>query len=142
MFEKGAGEAMEFYTSIFKNSKIVSKMEMGGKVMGGTFEIEGQQYHTYDGGEYFKFTEAMSLMVNCPTQEEIDYYWEKLTADGGAESMCGWLTDKFGVSWQITPPQLMKAITDPDKEKADRAFQAMLKMKKIIIADIEAAVKG
>ncbi|HET9135673.1 MAG TPA: VOC family protein [Candidatus Kapabacteria bacterium] len=143
MYNSGAAEAMEFYTSIFKNSRIVSKIEMGGKVMGGTFELEGQQYHCYEaGGDYFKFTEGISIMVSCPTQEEIDYYWERLKADGGAESQCGWLTDKFGVSWQVCPPQLMEALTNPDKEKADRAFQAMLSMKKIILADIEAALKG
>jgi predicted 3-demethylubiquinone-9 3-methyltransferase (glyoxalase superfamily) len=108
----------------------------------GTIEIEGQIIHTYNGGSYFKFSEASSFMVSCSSQEEVDYYWEKLTSGGGAESMCGWLTDKFGVSWQITPTRLLEIVTDPDREKANRGIQAMLQMKKIIIADLEKAFEG
>ena len=105
-------------------------------------EIDGLQFYTFDGGEHFKFTEGISLLVNAPTQDEIDYYWEKLTSGGGEESMCGWLKDKFGISWQIIPPMLMQNLIDPDKEKSNRVFEVMLKMKKIIIADLEAAAKG
>lgn len=140
MYESGAGEAMDFYASVFKNSKIISKMPgPGGEVMGGTIEIEGQLFNTYNGGPHFKFSEAMSLFVSCADQQEVDYYWEKLTADGGEESMCGWLKDKFGVSWQIIPVQLMQMIGAPDRAKADRAIQAMLQMRKIDIQKLEEA---
>jgi predicted 3-demethylubiquinone-9 3-methyltransferase (glyoxalase superfamily) len=142
MFESGAEEAMDLYVSVFKNAKIISKTPgPDGKIVG-TIEIEGQIIQTYNGGSYFKFSEATSFMVSCSSQEEVDYYWEKLTSGGGAESMCGWLTDKFGVSWQITPTRLLEIVTDPDREKANRGIQAMLQMKKIIIADLEKAFEG
>ncbi len=145
-FDGKAEEAINLYTSIFKNSKIISlsHWEEGspypkGQVMTGIFELDGQRFYAFDAGPMFKFTEATSFFVNCDTQEEIDYFWEKLTADGGQESMCGWLKDKFGLSWQIVPPVLVKLIADKDPEKAGRAMQAMMKMKKIIIADLENA---
>ena len=148
-FDGKAEEAIKLYTSIFKNSKIVNISYWGegspfpkGQVMTGTFELDGQQFYAFDAGPQFKFTEAISFLINCETQEEIDYFWEKLTADGGEESVCGWLKDKFGVSWQIVPPVLIKLMSDKDKAKAGRVMQTMMKMKKIIIADLEKAAEG
>lgn len=139
-FDGNAEEAMNFYLSVFKNSKQIATMPgPGGSVMGVTFELEGLEFQGLNAGPMFKFNEAVSFFVKSDTQEEIDYYWEKLTADGGEESMCGWLKDKFGLSWQIVPPILGKLLSDPDREKAGRAMQAMMKMKKIIIADLKNA---
>ena len=148
-FDGKAEEAIKLYTSIFKNSKIVSLSHWAegapfpkGQIMNGTFELEGQRFYAFDAGPMFKFTEAVSFFINCETQEEIDYFWEKLTADGGQESMCGWLKDKFGLSWQIIPPVLGELLGDKDQAKAGRAMQAMMKMKKIIIADLQQAYDG
>lgn len=139
-FDGNAEEAMNFYLSVFKNSKKISTMPgPGDSVMGVTFELEGLEFQGLNAGPMFKFNEAVSFFVKSDTQEEIDYYWEKLTADGGEESMCGWLKDKFGLSWQIVPPILGKLLGDPDREKAGRVMQAMMKMKKIIIADLQNA---
>ncbi|MEP6850044.1 MAG: VOC family protein, partial [Acidobacteriota bacterium] len=119
MFNDKAGEAMEFYASTFENSKIVSKVPgPGGSVMGGTIEIEGQRINTFNGGPHFKFTSGISLFVSCETQDEIDDKYEKLSA-GGHEDRCGWLVDKFGVSWQIIPPILGELLGDKDREKAN-----------------------
>lgn len=148
-FDSQAEEAMKFYTSIFKNSKIISikywpennpfpsDSAMAGKVMTGTFELDGQSFHCMDAGPQFKFTEAISMFVSCETQEEVDYFWEKLTADGGEESMCGWLKDKFGLSWQVVPTALEKLMHAPDPEKSQRVMQAMLSMRKIDIRTLE-----
>ena len=148
-FDGKAEEAIKLYTSVFKNSKIINISYWGkgspfpeNQVMTGTFELDGQKFYAFDAGPQFKFTEAISFYVNCETQEEIDHFWNKLTADGGQESMCGWLKDKFGVSWQIVPPILPKMLNDKDKSKAGRAMQAMMGMKKIIIADLEKAYNG
>lgn len=142
MYREKCLEAVEFYMSIFNNSRIVSTMRgPDGKPAGATVEIEGQTFHVYDGGDHFSFSEGMSLMVYADTQEEIDRLYGSLS-EGGEQLPCGWLTDKYGVSWQITPPQLMEMITDPDREKADRATNAMLQMYKIDIAKIEAAFNG
>jgi predicted 3-demethylubiquinone-9 3-methyltransferase (glyoxalase superfamily) len=148
-YDGKAEEAMNLYTSVFPNSKIISIKKWGegspfGKdnVMTGIFELDGTKFYCFDAGPEFKFTEAVSFFVNCDTQEEIDHYWNKLTADGGQESMCGWLKDKFGVSWQIVPQEQLGLISDPDKAKAGRVMQAMMKMKKLIIADLESAAKG
>jgi len=148
-FDGKAEEAIKLYTSVFKNSKIINISYWGeaspfpkGQVMNGTFELDGQRFYAFDAGPQFKFTEAISLFVNCETQEEIDHFWNSLTADGGQESMCGWLKDKFGVSWQIVPPILGQLFGDKDREKAGRAVQAMYKMKKIIIADLLSAFNG
>ena len=141
-FDGNAEEAMKFYVSIFKNSKIVSTMAgPDGKVMTGTFQLEGQQFMALNGGPHFKFTEAISLFVSCETQAEVDELWNKLTA-GGAESQCGWLKDKFGLSWQIIPSALGRLLGDKDREKAGRAMQAMLQMKKIDIAKLQQAFDG
>jgi predicted 3-demethylubiquinone-9 3-methyltransferase (glyoxalase superfamily) len=138
-FDGKAEEAMKFYVSIFKNSKIVSTMAgPDGKVLTGTFQLEGQEFMALNGGPQFKFTEAISLFVNCETQAEVDELWNKLTA-GGAESQCGWLKDKFGLSWQIIPSTLGRLLGDKDRVKANRAMQAMLQMKKIDIARLQQA---
>jgi predicted 3-demethylubiquinone-9 3-methyltransferase (glyoxalase superfamily) len=141
-FDGKAEEAMKFYVSVFKNSKIVSTMPgPDGKVMTGTFELEGQRFMALNGGPQFKFTEAISLFVNCETQAEVDELWNKLT-QGGAESQCGWLKDKFGLSWQIIPSALGRFLGDKDSAKAGRAMQAMLQMKKIDIAKLQQAYDG
>ena len=138
-FDDDAEEAMRFYVSIFRNSKIIDVTRNGDKVMAGTFELEGQRFIALNGGPQFKFTEAISLFVNCETQEEVDELWEKLTAGGGAPSQCGWLKDKFGLSWQVIPSALMELMSDPDREKASRVTQAMLQMKKIDINGLKRA---
>ena len=145
-FDKEAEEAVKFYTSVFKNSKIGKVSRYGeagpgpkGSVMTASFELDGLEFIALNAGPIFKFTEAISFVVNCETQGEVDYYWEKLTADGGAPVECGWLKDKFGLSWQIVPTALMRLLTDPDRDKANRVMQAMLKMKKIDIATLEEA---
>ena len=148
-FDGKAEEAIKLYTSVFKNSKIINITYWAegspfpkGQVMNGTFELDGQKFYAFDAGPQFKFTEAISFYVDCGTQEEIDHFWNKLTADGGQESMCGWLKDKFGVSWQIVPPILGELLGDKDQAKSGRVMQAMMKMKKIIIADLERAAEG
>ena len=142
-FNDNAEEAINFYTSIFKNSKLLSKMPgPGGKIMGASFVLDGQEFQALNGGPMFKFTEAISLFVRCETQEEIDFFWAKLTSDGGQESRCGWLKDKFGLSWQIVPPILGELLGDKDRQKAGRAMQAMLQMNKIVIADLQKAAEG
>jgi len=148
-FDGKAEEAMKLYTSVFKNSKITSIKYWGegspfpkDQVMTGAFELDGQPFYAFDAGPQFKFTEATSFFVNCETQEEIDHYWNALTANGGQESMCGWLKDKFGLSWQIVPSMLPGIFSDPDKAKAGRAMQAMMGMKKLIIADLQNAFDG
>jgi predicted 3-demethylubiquinone-9 3-methyltransferase (glyoxalase superfamily) len=146
-FDDQAEKAINFYTSVFKDSKIVSINRypggpMEGKVLTAEFELQGQRFLAFDAGPQFKFTEAISLFVSCDSQEEVDYYWERLTADGGEESMCGWLKDKYGLSWQIIPTALPQLIGGPDPEKADRAMQAMLQMRKIDVAELERAYGG
>ncbi len=138
-FNDNAEEAMNLYVSLFRDSRIVSVNRAGDRVMSGTFELEGIRYHAFNGGPMYKFNEAISLMVNCETQEEIDELWTRLTADGGQESRCGWLKDKFGVSWQIVPRVLSSLLQHPDREKAKRAQQAMLGMNKLDIAGLEGA---
>jgi len=145
MFNNQAEEAINLYTSVFKNSKIVSvtRAPKGGQLpegtfISGTFEIDGQLFYTYNGGPYFSFAEGMSLFVNCETQEEVDELWSKLSA-GGEEQQCGWIKDKFGVSWQIIPTILMELIQDKDPEKAGRTIKAMLQMKKIDIKKLQQA---
>jgi len=142
-YDGKAEEAIKLYTSVFKNSKI-NKISYWGEgspfpkdqVMTGSFELEGVQFYAFDAGPMFKFTEAISFFVSCEDQEEIDYFWNKFTSDGGQESQCGWLKDKFGVSWQIVPKIMGEIMSNPDKAKAARSMQAMMKMKKLIIADL------
>ena len=152
-FDDQAEEAVNFYTSIFKNSKIArifryteEAAEKTGLPVGSVltieFEIEGQKFVALNGGPLFKFNESVSFVVNCETQEEVDYFWGKLTADGGEESACGWLKDKFGFSWQVTPTVLIDMLHDKDPEKAERVMKAMLQMQKIEIPKLKAAHGG
>lgn len=139
-FDTQAEEAMNFYVSIFKNSKVLGVTPgPDGIAQSVTFELEGQEFMALNAGPQFKFNESVSFFVDCKTQEEVDYYWEKLTADGGEESMCGWLKDKYGLWWQIIPSALGEMLGGPDPEKARRATEAMLKMRKIVIADLKKA---
>ena len=144
-FDGKAEEAMNFYTSIFKNSKIGSVTRYGeagpgpkGTVMSGTFQLEGQDFYALNGWPQFTFSPAISFFVDCKTQEEVDYLWEKLSSDPASEQ-CGWLKDKFGVSWQIIPSVLGELLGDKDAEKAQRVMQAMLQMKKIDIQGLRQA---
>ena len=144
-FDGRAEEAMRFYTSIFRNSKVGSVTRYGeagpgkkGSVMTATFEIEGQEFLALNGGPMFKFSPAISFIVNCRTQEEVDDFWAKLL-EGGAPQQCGWLTDKFGVSWQIVPTILGEMMQDKDPEKTKRVMQAMLKMVKLDIKALKQA---
>ena len=142
-FDTQAEEAMDFYVSIFKNSKVLGvKPGPDGRAMTVNFELEGQEFIGLNAGPQFKFNEAISFYVNCNTQDEVDELWEKLTADGGEESRCGWLKDKFGLSWQIIPTTLGALLSDPDPEKAGRVMQAMLKMNKIDIQGLQRAYDG
>jgi predicted 3-demethylubiquinone-9 3-methyltransferase (glyoxalase superfamily) len=145
-FDTEGEEAAEFYTSIFPDSRIVDVTRYGsagprdeGTVMTVEFELEGQKFVVLNGGPDFKFNEALSLEVRCETQEEIDRYWSALTADGGEEGPCGWLKDKYGVSWQIIPTLLNELVSDPDPVKAQAAMAAMLQMGKIDSAALQAA---
>ncbi|MBZ0202472.1 MAG: VOC family protein [Ignavibacteria bacterium] len=139
-FDDNLEEAMNYYTSIFKNSKVTNVNKMpDGKYMVASFEIEGQKFQAINGGPMFKFTEAISMSVDCKDQEEVDYYWNKLTCNGGAESQCGWLKDKYGLSWQIIPRRLIELMGDKNPAKAKRVMDEMLKMKKIIVKDLEDA---
>jgi predicted 3-demethylubiquinone-9 3-methyltransferase (glyoxalase superfamily) len=138
-FNDQAEQAANFYTSLFKDSKIEEIMRAGDAVMGVSFQLAGQHYNALNGGPSFTFTEGISLFVNCETQAEVDQLWEKLTSEGGEESRCGWLKDKFGVSWQIIPSVLGEMLGDKDPEKAGRVMQAMLKMNKIDIKGLQDA---
>ncbi len=144
-FDNQAEEAVNFYTSIFKDSKILSMSRLpaeapgqSGPVITATFQIEGQTFMALNGGPMYRFTEAVSFFVSCQTQEEVDYYWDRLL-EGGEAQMCGWLKDKYGLSWQIIPQALMQLMGDPDPEKARRVMEAMLKMVKIDIAGLKQA---
>ena len=152
-FDDQAEEAAKFYTSVFKNSKVGKSTCYGeaaekaagrpaGSVMTVEFELEGQKFTALNGGPVFKFNESISFVVNCDTQKEVDYFWEKLTADGGQESQCGWLKDKFGVSWQVVPRALIEMLRDKDSEKSERVMKAMLQMQKINIKTLEEAYEG
>ena len=144
-----AEDAAAFYVSIFPNSRVTrttrylegAPMPVG-TVMTVEFELDGEPFVALNGGEHFKFTDGISLSVDCKDQKEIDHYWSALTADGGEEVACGWLRDKFGVSWQINTHVLTDMFADADTERANRAFAAMMKMKKIVIADLERAFEG
>ncbi|HCO53838.1 MAG TPA: hypothetical protein DIT93_02315 [Pelagibacterium sp.] len=148
-FDDNLEQAMDFYASVFPDTWIhgttrYTEGGMGepGKVMTGDFEILGQRFNAINGGPHFKFSEATSFIIECADQAEVDYYWDKLTEGEGAESQCGGVKDRFGVSWQIVPKALYSTVTGKDPEGAKRATQAMLKMKKLIVADLEAAYRG
>jgi predicted 3-demethylubiquinone-9 3-methyltransferase (glyoxalase superfamily) len=151
-FDDQAEEAAKFYTSVFENSKVGKILrydEAAAKAAGGPvgsvltieFEIEGQKFTALNGGPAFKFNESISFAVNCDMQKEVDYFWEKLTADGGQESQCGWLKDKFGVSWQVVPRVLIEMLGDNDSEKSERVMKAMLQMQKLDIKTLKEAYK-
>jgi len=147
-FDDNAEEATNFYTSIFKNSKILSIKRYGdagpgpkGSVMTTSFELDGQEFVALNGGPRFKFTEAISFVVKCETQDDVDYYWDKLL-EGGQPQACGWLKDKFGLSWQIVPNAFFKLVGDSDPEKVSRVMQAMLGMIKFDVAKLQEAYDG
>jgi predicted 3-demethylubiquinone-9 3-methyltransferase (glyoxalase superfamily) len=147
-FDNNAEEATNFYVSTFKNSKALTVTRYGdagpgpkGTVMTAEFELDGVKFVALNGGPQFKFTEAISLVVNCETQEEVDYFWEKLSA-GGEKSRCGWLKDKFGLSWQVTPTIMAELIGDKDPEKSKRVMQAMMQMDKLEIEPLKRAHAG
>jgi len=147
-FDRNAEEAVNFYTSIFKDSKIITVARYGesgpgpkGSVMTVSFTINGQKFMALNGGPEFKFTEAVSFMVQCDTQQEIDHYWEKLS-EGGEKSQCGWLKDRFGLSWQITPAILGELMNDKDPQKTNRVMQAVMKMRKLDINQLKQAYEG
>ena len=139
-FDDNAEAAIQFYTSVFKNAKILNTKRTGdnGKLFTATIEIEGQELMVLNGGPHFKMNPAISLFVDCKSQEEVNELWGKLS-DGGEIMQCGWLTDKFGLTWQIIPSELGKLLNDPDPQKAQRVMDAMLKMKKIEISELRAA---
>jgi predicted 3-demethylubiquinone-9 3-methyltransferase (glyoxalase superfamily) len=147
-YDGTAGEAARFYTSIFPNSKVTSEQRYGpagpgreGSLMTATFELDGQEFMALNGGSSFSFAQGISLFVECETQDEVDRYWEKLS-EGGEKGPCGWLTDRFGVSWQIVPRRMNELLADEDREKANRAMAAMLKMRKLDIAELERAAES
>jgi predicted 3-demethylubiquinone-9 3-methyltransferase (glyoxalase superfamily) len=147
-FDGQAEEAMNFYVSIFKNSKIGKVSRYGdagpgpkGSVMSATFELDGQEFYALNGGPHFKFTPAISFFIHCETQQEVDDFWDKLSA-GGRKDRCGWLQDKFGLSWQVIPSALGKMLGDKDPEKSKRVMMAMMKMDKIVIEELQRAYAG
>ena len=147
-FDGQAEEAARFYTSIFKNSRITSTSRYpenspgeAGTVMTVEWDLDGQHFVGINGGPQFPFTEAISLQINCSGQDEVDFYWERLT-DGGEEGQCGWLKDRYGVSWQVVPDGMDAVFSDPDPERAKRAMQAMLGMRKLDVAALKAAADG
>ncbi len=141
-FDGNAEDAANHYVSIFKGSKILKVTRVGDKVLTVSFELEGQEFVALNGGPQFKFTEAVSFVVHCEDQEEVDQFWNKLTADGGQEGQCGWLKDKFGLSWQVVPAAFLRMSQDPDPAKSGRVMEAMMKMKKFDIARLEKAYRG
>ncbi|KUJ67160.1 glyoxalase family protein [Streptomyces albus subsp. albus] len=148
-FDTQSKEAAEFYCSVFPHSKITNITYYGdagpreaGTVMTVDFELDGQKFTAIDGGPEFTFDEAVSFLINCDGQQEVDYYWEKLTAGGGQEVQCGWLRDRFGLSWQVWPVQADEILGDPDRERSARAVRAMLGQKKIDLAGLRAAADG
>ena len=141
-FDTQAEEAMNFYASIFKRSKVNAVNRAQGKVMSVEFELEGQRFTALNAGPMFKFNEAISFFVGCDSQQEIDEFWEKLTADGGAPSRCGWLKDKFGLSWQIVPKTLGQMLGDKDGAKSTRVMNAMLQMDKLDLKRLQQAYDG
>ncbi len=142
-FEDRVEEAVEFYTSVFPNAEVSNKsgFDGPGAFKSATLTVYGQQFILFSAGPFHKFSPATSLFVNCETQEEVDRLWEKLS-EGGKPNRCGWIDDKFGLTWQIIPTALGRLLGDPDREKAGRAMQAMMQMNKIIIADLEKAFEG
>jgi predicted 3-demethylubiquinone-9 3-methyltransferase (glyoxalase superfamily) len=145
-FDNQAEEAMNFYISVFKNSEVLEVKRFGeagtgdeGSVLVAAFSLDGQRFEALNGGPEFKFTEAVSFVIDCEGQDEVDYYWNALTANGGEESQCGWLKDKFGLSWQVVPRELLELLGDPNPTKSGAAMHAMMQMQKIDIAKLQEA---
>jgi len=136
-FANNVQEALAFYKAVFPNAKVKTVSDLMA-----VFELEGQRFHALNGGPQYRFTEAVSFFISVETQAEVDYFWSRLTADGGEESRCGWLKDKFGLSWQVIPSALGRYLGDPDRTRANRVMQAMMEMRKIIIADLDRAYAG
>jgi len=141
-YDNQAEDAMDLYTSIFKNAKVLSVNKAQGRTISVSFVLDGQQFTALNGGPHYKFSEATSFFVGCTTQQEIDHYWTKLTADGGEPGRCGWLKDKFGVSWQIVPNALGEMLGDKDPTKGQRVLSAMLQMKKLDLGELQNAYDG
>jgi len=148
-YDTQAEEAANFYVSVFKNSKVLGVVRYGdaapgpkGSAMTVEFELEGLKFVGLNGGPHFKFTEAVSFTISCETQAEVDYFWQKLTVDGGQESQCGWLKDKYGLSWQVVPIRAIELLKDKDAAKSQKVMQAIMPMKKIDIATLEKAAEG
>lgn len=136
-FANNVPEAVAFYKAVFPNAKVETVSDFMA-----VFELEGQRFHALSGGPQYRFTEAVSFFISVETQAEVDYFWSRLTADGGEESRCGWLKDKFGLSWQVIPSALGRYLGDPDRTRANRVMQAMMEMRKIVIADLDRAYAG
>ncbi|MBR0912044.1 VOC family protein [Bradyrhizobium japonicum] len=136
-FANNVPEAVAFYKAVFPNAKVETVSDSMA-----VFELEGQRFHALNGGPQYRFTEAVSFFISVETQAEVDYFWSRLTAEGGEESRCGWLKDKFGLSWQVIPSALGRYLGDPDRTRANRVMQAMLQMRKIVIADLDRAYAG
>jgi predicted 3-demethylubiquinone-9 3-methyltransferase (glyoxalase superfamily) len=142
-FQDEAYEAARFYVSLFRGAELVETMPgPGGKPLSATFRVDGQEFTCFNGGPHHRLNPAVSLFVDCDDQEEVDALWAKLTADGGAPSVCGWLTDKYGLSWQVIPRRLKELLTSSDRDKANRAMHAMLQMTRIDVAALEKAAEG
>jgi predicted 3-demethylubiquinone-9 3-methyltransferase (glyoxalase superfamily) len=148
-FKEGAEEAVNFYVSLFSNSKVLSLLRAEangplpeGSVLHASFQLDGQEYTAFDGGPSFKFTEAFSFVATCETQKELDEIWARLTADGGEEGPCGWLKDRFGVSWQVVPASLGTMMSDPKSGNPAKVMEALLKMRKLDIATLERAYRS
>jgi predicted 3-demethylubiquinone-9 3-methyltransferase (glyoxalase superfamily) len=141
-FDSDAEPAAKLYTSIFENSRILDTSRAGDKVMSVTFELDGQRFMALNGGPHYKLTPAFSVFVSVETQEELDRIWDALLAGGGKPTQCGWLDDRYGLTWQVIPTTLMKLMSDPDPGRAGRAVQAMMKMVKLDIAELERAANG
>lgn len=136
-FANNVPEAVAFYKAVFPNAEVETVSDSMA-----VFELEGQRFHALNGGPQYRFTEAVSFFISVETQAEVDYFWSRLTADGGEESRCGWLKDKFGLSWQVIPSALGRYLGDPDRTRANRVMQAMMEMRKIVIADLDKAYAG
>lgn len=143
-FDNRIDEAIEFYTTTFKSAKVheVTHQDPNGPAFTAVIELEGHKFMLLNGGPEFKFTEAVSFMIDCADQAEVDYFWNRFTADGGAESQCGWCKDKFGLSWQVVPKQIYETVMGKDPAGSQRAMQAMLKMGKLVVADLQKAYDG
>ena len=143
-FDDRIDEAIDFYTTTFRNAKVhqVVRQAPDKPAFTAVIELEGHKFMLLNGGPQFKFNESVSFMIDCQDQAEVDYYWDHLIAGGGEESMCGWCKDKFGLSWQVTPKQIYETVLGSDKAGADRAMQAMMKMRKLVVADLEKAYAG